>query len=327
MAIFSIIVPVYNTEKYLPQCVDSILGQSFSDFEVLLIDDESPDGSGALCDAYAEKDPRVRVIHQKNGGLSNARNSGLKTASGEFILFLDSDDYWIHGNVLEQIHQQFISANADAVLLKHHKLDVETGELLASSDTLRPEDLSGRSYGEQLSVCVSTQLYDTCAWNKAFRRSLMQRQDLFFTEGIIAEDIDWAARLSLAASRLSIVAEPVHIYRKGRPGAITTSLKLQNLIDTKGSLERCIAYMVPEKRDRDFLDAYYSYVAYRYVIWMAESAVVKDPGKRALIHQMKQHKWLLCYHLNRKVKLAYAACTVLGYRLSCKLLGLYLTLK
>ena len=327
MAIFSIIVPVYNTEKYLPQCVDSVLGQTFSDFELLLIDDESPDGSGALCDAYAGKDPRVRVIHQKNGGLSNARNSGLKAASGEYVLFLDSDDFWNRSDALELIHREFVSAGADVVLLKHHKLDVETGELSPSSDTLRPEDLAERSYGQQLSICVSTQLFDTCAWNKAFRRNLMEKQDLFFTEGIIAEDIDWVARLSLAASRISLVAEPVHTYRKGRPGAITTSLKLQNLIDTKGSLERCIAYMVPEKRDRDFLDAYYSYVAYRYVIWMAESAVVKDPGKRALIHQMKQHKWLLCYHLNRKVKLAYRVSLVAGWRMAAKLLGLYLAMK
>lgn len=327
MAFFSIIVPVYNTEKYLPQCVSSILGQTFGDFELLLIDDESPDGSGALCDGYAEKDPRVRVIHQKNGGLSNARNSGLKAASGEYILFLDSDDFWHRSDALELIRREFVSTGADVVLLKHHKLDVESSQLLSCSDPLRPEDLLGRSYGEQLSVCVSTQLYDTCAWNKAFRRSLMEGRDLFFTEGIIAEDIDWAARLALAASRISLVAEPVHTYRKGRPGAITTSLKLQNLIDTKGSLERCIAYMVPEKRDRDFLDAYYSYVAYRYVIWMAESAVVQDSGKRALIHQMKQHKWLLCYHLNRKVKLAYRVSLVAGWRMSAKLLGLYLSMK
>ena len=249
MAIFSIIVPVYNTEKYLPQCVSSVLGQTFRDFELLLIDDESPDGSGALCDSYAEKDPRVRVIHQKNGGLSNARNSGLTAASGEYILFLDSDDYWHRADALEAIDREFTTTGADVVLLKHHTLNVETGELLESSDTLTPEMFAERSYGEQLSMCVSTQLYDTCAWNKAFRRSLMDKKDLFFTEGIIAEDIDWVARLSLAASRISVVAEPVHTYRKGRPGAITTSLKLQNLIDTKGSLERCIAYMIPEKRE------------------------------------------------------------------------------
>lgn len=327
MATFSIIVPVYNTEKYLPQCVDSVLSQTFSDFELLLIDDESPDEAGSLCDRYAAADNRVRVIHQKNGGLSNARNSGLTAASGEYILFLDSDDYWHNPETLSLVYEAFTGTGADIVLLKHRKLDVETGVIHESPDTITAADLAGHSYGQQLSVCVSTQLYDTCAWNKAFRRSLMKKRDLFFTEGIIAEDIDWAARLILAGSRVSIVAESVYTYRRGRPGAITTSLKLQNLIDTKGSLERCISYIASEKCDRDFLDAYYSYVAYRYVIWMAESALVQDSGKRALVQQMKQYTWVLYYHLNRKVKLAYAANKLLGYRLSCQLLGLYLKTK
>lgn len=327
MATFSIIVPVYNTEKYLPQCVDSVLSQTFSDFELLLIDDESPDSAGILCDGYAAADQRVRVIHQKNGGLSNARNSGLRAAAGEYILFLDSDDYWHSPEALSLIHREFTARGADIVLFKHRKLDVETGVICESADTVTGADLAELSYGQQLSVCVSSQLFDTCAWNKAFRRSLMEKRDLFFTEGIIAEDIDWVARLSLAGSRVSVVTEPLHTYRKGRPGAITTSLKLQNLIDTKGSLERCIAYISDEKCDGDFLDAYYSYVAYRYVIWMAESAVVQDPGKRALVLQMRQYAWVLFYHLNRKVKLAYAANKLLGYRLSCRLLGLYLKLK
>ena len=88
----SIIVPVYNTEQYLPDCLDNILSQSFTDFELLLIDDGSTDGSGAICDAYAKKDSRIRVFHKENGGVSSARNFGIKKASGEFLTFVDSDD-------------------------------------------------------------------------------------------------------------------------------------------------------------------------------------------------------------------------------------------
>ena len=89
----SVIVPVYKAEKYLPQCVESILGQTFSDLELLLIDDGSPDRSGAMCDEYARQDPRVRVIHKENGGVSTARNAGLDAAAGDYITFVDSDDY------------------------------------------------------------------------------------------------------------------------------------------------------------------------------------------------------------------------------------------
>lgn len=89
----SIIVPVYKVEKYLDTCVRSILAQTFTDFELILVDDGSPDGCGALCDAYAKEDPRVSVLHKKNGGLSSARNVGIEAAGGKYIGFVDSDDY------------------------------------------------------------------------------------------------------------------------------------------------------------------------------------------------------------------------------------------
>ncbi|KAF3371822.1 glycosyl transferase family 2, partial [Enterococcus faecium] len=93
MCEISIIVPVYKVEKYLRKCVDSILAQTFTDFEVILVDDGSPDNSGKICDEYAEKDNRVRVIHKENGGLSSARNAGIDVARGKYLGFVDSDDY------------------------------------------------------------------------------------------------------------------------------------------------------------------------------------------------------------------------------------------
>ena len=90
---FSVILPIYKVEKYLCECVDSILNQSFTDYEIILVDDGSPDGSGAICDEYAEKDARVKVIHKVNGGLSDARNAGFAIAQGEYVVFIDSDDY------------------------------------------------------------------------------------------------------------------------------------------------------------------------------------------------------------------------------------------
>ena len=98
----SVIVPVYNTEKYLRRCIDSILNQTYEALEVILVDDGSTDGSGAVCDEYAEKDARVRAIHQKNGGISAARNAGIDAASGQYIAFIDSDDY-VTGDMLAEL--------------------------------------------------------------------------------------------------------------------------------------------------------------------------------------------------------------------------------
>lgn len=138
----SVIVPVYNTEQYLPRCIDSILSQSFTDFELLLIDDGSKDGSGAICDTYSKKDSRVRVFHKENGGVSSARNLGLQEAKGEWVTFIDSDD-WVeedyfqldfernadlyvqnsrlaNGDSIESLPRQFIDANNYASYLREN---------------------------------------------------------------------------------------------------------------------------------------------------------------------------------------------------------------
>ena len=101
----SIIVPVYNVEKYLEKCVRSILAQTFTDFELILVDDGSPDSSGAMCDQFAEQDQRVKVIHKENGGLSDARNAGIEIATGEYLGFVDSDDY-IADDMYETLYNQ-----------------------------------------------------------------------------------------------------------------------------------------------------------------------------------------------------------------------------
>ena len=113
---FSIVVPIYKTEKYLKQCVDSILSQSFTDFELILVDDGSPDNSGKMCDDYAQKDCRVRVIHKQNGGLSDARNAGIKEAKGDYLCFLDSDDFWLTDKVLETFAEKMFATGWGFIL-------------------------------------------------------------------------------------------------------------------------------------------------------------------------------------------------------------------
>ena len=110
---FSIIIPCYKVEQYLHQCVDSVLAQTFDDYEVILVDDGSPDGSPAICDEYSKKSNKVKVIHKLNGGLSDARNVGLKEASGDYIVFLDSDDWWCDNNALMKTADRLESSHAD----------------------------------------------------------------------------------------------------------------------------------------------------------------------------------------------------------------------
>ena len=321
---FSIIVPVFKVEQYLEKCVESVLEQVFTDFELLLVDDGSPDRCPVMCDELAMKDKRIRVIHKKNGGLSSARNAALRVAKGRYISFLDADDFWLNKFVLQSIYSAICERNAEIVVLKGINYYQSSNTFSDKYNTFLLDELEPDNYELNLYKLISASAYRANAWNKVFLRELTERQNLFFTEKVVAEDIDWAARLCLCAKSITILNDPVYGYRMGRPGSITSSLTIKNLIDTKENILRCLSYTKDRELSDLFQKSYYSYVAYRYVIWMAESSLVKDRRKRKLIKEMKSYVWLLNYDGIERVRKARLAYRILGFQGASMLLGIYL---
>lgn len=176
----SVIVPVYNTESYLHQCIDSILNQSFKDFELLLIDDGSKDGSGKICDVYAEKDSRIRVWHQENQGVSVARNVGLENAQGEWIYFPDSDDIVVE-NAFE-IMMKMITENIDYVIGGYEIYDEEGNSTYAISE--RKQRVISREDALMEMFAPTDYRYQGYLWNKLFRASIIRDNNLRFVKGI-----------------------------------------------------------------------------------------------------------------------------------------------
>ncbi len=178
----SIIVPVYKVENYLRACVDSILNQTFEDYELILIDDGSPDRCGEICDEYVEKDARIKVIHQKNGGLSAARNAGMKIAKGYYVSFIDSDDV-VAGNYFQVLYDNLKREEADisCCTMKEFADNCEFDYNDYSSVCLSGKDavLSQYGYSTQKNVSVS-------AWGKLYRRELFN--GISFPKGKIHED-------------------------------------------------------------------------------------------------------------------------------------------
>ena len=178
--LLSIIVPVYKVENYLQKCIDSILAQTFTDFELILVDDGSPDGCPALCDAAAAKDARVRVIHQKNGGLSAARNAGLDVARGAWIGFVDSDDY-IAPEMYEKLYRAVQSTGADLALCDYAKVDEAGVPGVQTHVPVPQKSLTGREL-LQKAYWTTAQI----AWNKLYRRTIFAQ--LRYPVGKLNED-------------------------------------------------------------------------------------------------------------------------------------------
>lgn len=193
----SVIVPVYKVERYLHRCIDSIINQTYKDLEIILIDDGSPDRCGVICDEYSKKDSRIKVIHQTNKGLSSARNRGLDIVSGDYIAFVDSDDY-LDNDMYETLLEVAESENADVVECGYRWIKPEGIRDLnndRSIDTYNNlEALEALYFGEQISGGVSI-----VVWNKLYKSKLLK--DIRFVDGL-SEDIEFTPKVYYAANRL-----------------------------------------------------------------------------------------------------------------------------
>ena len=202
--LLSIIVPVYDVENYLQKCIDSILAQTFTDFELILVDDGSPDNCPALCDAAAAKDARIRVIHQKNGGLSAARNAGLDAARGAWIGFVDSDDY-IAPEMYETLYKAVQSTGADLALCDYVKVD-ETGALCTQTHVAVPQkSLTGR---ELLQKAYWTTVQIAC--NKLYHRTIFAQ--LRYPVGKLNEDFFVIPEICLNTQKAVVVPDVLYYY-------------------------------------------------------------------------------------------------------------------
>lgn len=230
----SIIVPVYRVEDYIRRCLNSLLAQTDRDFEAILVDDGSPDRSGAICEEYASRDRRFRVIHLENGGLSAARNTGLAAAEGNYILFLDSDD-WIHPRTLELLLSALTKTGADMAMCNYSTAT----EWCEPADIGTPavETLSGRD--ALLSLYRQGGGRFVVSWGKLWRRERLS--GLVFPEGRIHEDEATTYRLLYPLERLALVEAPLWFYYQN-PTGITHSVYSSRRLDVLTAVEEQIDF-------------------------------------------------------------------------------------
>ena len=217
----SVVIPVYNVEKYLAECVDSVLAQSYMNWEAILVDDGATDSSGAVCDAYARQDPRIRVIHQKNGGLSAARNTGLKAARGEYVYFLDSDDY-IEPQTLKVLLETAEREQADVVFFDGFVFFDQCEEDDSVSRYIRKAPYDAQNGRRMLLELLNKEEYRTAVPLMLFRRDYLLEHGLWFEEGIIHEDELFTFLVYNADGQIAHCHERFYA-RRMRPASIMTS--------------------------------------------------------------------------------------------------------
>lgn len=237
--LFSIVVPVYNVEQYLDSCIQSVLSQQFKDYEMILVDDGSNDGSEKICDKYANRYENIKVIHKKNEGPAIARNVGIRNAKGKYIIYLDSDDMLIEG-ALNKCNDLVLNNDYDVFLGQKFKILFPAGTMEervneSSFDELHKDILKNIIKYSPMSI--------TYIWRNIYKTEFIKKNTIYFKENILCgEDMDWNTEIFLKASKVKTFNFYTHIYRGNRRGSIVTTCSYQRVKDFYIIVDKWINY-------------------------------------------------------------------------------------
>lgn len=245
--LISIIVPVYNVEKYLERCINSITNQTYKNIEIILVDDGSKDNSGKMCDELKQKDTRIKVIHKENGGLSDARNAGLKIASGEYVGFVDSDDY-IENDMFETMYNLTQKYNSDISIVSFYEL--YKGKVIGVRDSKNLEELDKIEAIKELLIDTKIQSY---AWNKLFKKELFE--GIEFPTNKNFEDIATTLLLFERANKVVLLEEPKYYYVR-RDDSIVGTRNYKTYKDYLEVIYNKYFYLDGKYKELDLYNAY-----------------------------------------------------------------------
>ena len=221
--LISVIVPVYKVEEYLNRCVDSIINQTYKNLEIILVDDGSPDNCGKICDDYAKHDKRIKVIHKKNGGLSDARNAGLDIAKGKYIGFVDSDDY-ISENMYEILHKELVKNRADISICDYYTFDKKYPIFKLNDYEIKEYyNLNALDY-----VNITGLIPGDTTWNKLYKRKLFK--SIRFPLNRVYEDVGTTYKIYNIAKKIITVDIKLYAYFY-RKNSISHNISLKTLLD------------------------------------------------------------------------------------------------
>lgn len=278
MPLLSIIIPVYNTALYLAACMDSVLLQpSAESVEVICVNDGSTDDSARILHTYAERYSNVRIISQPNGGLSAARNTGLRAASGEYVLFLDSDD-WLTSNAIDVLKKELIEhENIDVLAFAGQNYNEDTKQYETVEPIPTGEYATGMDYYNHF-ASTNRQFPFVCVVLRAYRRQFLLENDLFFGEGLLHEDNLFTPLVCYKAGRVREISDVLYIYRH-RSGSITQSPSDKNTLDLAQIANTVARATLVQKKGR---------VAKRVVCCYYQRAIEQARCKPTLLNQVKQ---------------------------------------
>ncbi|WP_060210034.1 glycosyltransferase family 2 protein [Sporosarcina koreensis] len=315
----SIIIPVYNVENYLEDTIESVLKQSYKNIEIILINDGSTDNSKKVCERYAAQYDFIYLIDQENGGLSKARNIGVKEAKGEYIIFLDSDDFW-EDNLLD-ILRKYLHENTDVdyLFFRHFEYFETTKRKKERSLNIDPEIINQLRGLDTLSYILDREKYfPWYACLSIIRSEFIRENNLLFQVGRNYEDVLWTPEVFMNAYKVGFVNKALHVYRRDREGQITSQISYQNLRDSIFIADYWMKKTSQLNREDLKVKIMNNIIPrYFYALWF--SGFLNKRNRKMILRELQDHCYLLDYRDTPIQKLTYMLISCFGFALTSKI--------
>lgn len=310
--LLSFIIPVYNVERYLNECVDSILLKLTDECEIILVNDGSEDSSGEICNQYSASDSRIHTVHKENGGLSSARNSGLSVAKGKYVTFVDSDDR-IYPESIRCILDWIISGGTDICFLQTEKFYAD-GTRTDIGEAIDRAQIYQRSREDAIGHLTSRPKYPGSAWAKLFRRDFLISNNLHFPyDRRFSEDLGFILDSIICAADFDALDVPFYQYRQNRKGSITDKITSKNFYDLVRFISESCEKLTENKKATDFVSGcLMSFVAYEYSVLLYLYSLIPKKDKKEALSVLREYKWTLKYSGSTKVKIISLVSSVMG---------------
>lgn len=311
----SFVIPVYNVQLYLRECVSSITSQTYKDIEVILVDDGSKDESPVLCEQLASEDNRIKVIHKENGGLSDARNCGLRAVHGEYVVFLDSDDFWIGKDSLQKI-VNLIKSYKDLGFVNYNCCYYYSDKGYTKWIKYNDELLKPVNSDVAIQNLVASGTFPMSACFKAISTQLLRNNELLFKVGMLCEDIPWFIDLLDYSKKSLFVNEYIYAYRQNVGTSITRNFGLKSFDSIIKIIEEELEKLETRSFSDETKDYIKSFLAYEFCICLGNLNRIEKGEREERRKQLIKYKWLLAFTQNPKVRKVSLLNSIFGLKVA-----------
>lgn len=290
----SVIVPIYNVEKYLAKCIESIINQSHKNIEIILVDDGSPDSCPRICDEYAKKDKRIKVIHKKNGGVSKARNDGIDIAIGDYLVFVDADDY---------LAQEYIDYMLGMVFNNNCEFGFSKNCYFSNNQEQINDNIIIVDSNKATALLLSQQVIVGC-WNKIYKTSFLKSNNIYFSDKLFyGEGLNFIIKVANSTSKIAVGSKRVYFYRKNNSSSATSKFNIKKHYNGEKSLKEI------QKNIDLKSDIVYRQYMIHYTLYCLNAVEDLYTNKMHKTYKSDYKRWLQIINDNKSIILKYKELT------------------